>query len=236
MNNDHDSYVAENFDEVVQALAVCGWDTALDAADSESYESMSQALYEAAIVAGEEGNRDNQKVLWLFAEACSMRLSPDKQDEPFSPLWTNRGKRSTIPSDFTESEIAFFSNAVNSVNVPLLKARLADLVWHIQEPRNVDFAIAAIDSYRQVPLNAETWFTEGVFCIRRAIGLSKMIRQAAGDRLDQIETALLSEIQSATTDGAFFGLHVADLLLNEGLGNDQLHTVAARLESLAVTF
>ena len=236
MNNDHDSYVAENFDQVLEALTDCGWDAVLDAAVSESYEFMSQALYEAAMKAGEEGNLDNQKVLWLFAEACSMRLSPDKPDEPFSPFWTNRGKRSTIPSDFTESEIAFFSKAVDSVNVPLLKARLADLVWHIQEPRKVDFAIAAIDSYRQVPLNAEAWFIEGEFCLRRAIGLSKMIRQAAGDRVDQIETSLLSEIRSATTDSAFFGLRLADLLMTEGLGYDHSPTVAAQLESLAAAF
>ena len=112
-------------------------------------------------MAAAEDREAHAKVLRLLGEACSMMLSSDKSNEPFEPLVRIGGSRSTMPDDFTDSEIDFFAQIVDSIDKPTLKGRLADLVWLLRQPRNVKFALDAIDSYTQVPLDVDNWFGDG---------------------------------------------------------------------------
>ena len=63
-----------------------------------------------------------------------------------------------MPDDFTDSELDFFASIIDSIDNPTLKGRLADLVWFRGYPRNVNFALDAIDGYMQIPLDVDTWF------------------------------------------------------------------------------
>lgn len=75
--------------------------------------------------------------------------------------------------------------------ISTLKARVADLVWLKQRPRNIQFALAAIDAYRLIPLDTETWLRGGHECWERAISLARMLKAGAGTRLAEIEIAIL---------------------------------------------
>ena len=231
----HDSYFADNFDEVQVALNECGLDATAYGTDQNSH-AMSQAFFEAGKGAEEGCEEARFRALHLVGEACSFLLSPNKPNEPFEPVAIMNGRRSAIPDDFTDAEIMALSGAIEHVNNPVLKARLADVVWTCQKSLGVTYALTAIDNYTKVPLESDDWFLDGDKGWQRAIVLARMIGQAAGDRVDRIEAEMVQALQSATSEDMFFARSLADTLRSSGLGKTYSAVVAAKLESLAQEF
>ena len=232
MTMSHNRY-REDLILTVEDFTGCGWKTALASAPREDYSSMEQVFYTAAQQAIDQDRQAHGKALWLLADACSMILSPDSVNEPFKPLWVSDSRRSTIPDDFTEADIAFFAQVVEVIDDPWLKARLADLVWLRQHPREVKFALAAIDSYRSIPLNAETWLRGGQACRQRAVNLARRLRRGAGNRLVEIEASLVKAFELETRQDSFLCLVLAGLLKSNGLGGERSVMIAGKLESIA---
>ena len=218
----------------------CGWKAVLAGSDREDYSSISQAFSDAARLVISEDRQAHGKVLSLLDQACSMMLSPDSVNEPFQPFMVLGGQRSTIPDDLSENDVAFFAQIVDEIDDPcpkvhLLKARLADLVWLLQRS-HVKLALAAIDSYRSIPLDSETWLPDGQKCWQRAIGLARMLGAGAGERLEEIEVSILEAFTSATGQDGSLCLWLADLLKTKTLGRDHSTKIATKLESLARDF
>lgn len=197
---------------------------------------MWQALSAAARSAIEQGRVEHGKVLWLLADACSMMLSPSSPNEPFTPFAVSHDRRSVIPDDLLDTDIKFFAEIVDSVDDNWLKARLSDLLWLQVKPRKVAFALSAIDAYRSLPLNVDTWVRGGRECWSRAISLARMLKGGAGDRLQQMEATIVAAFDAAKRDDGFLGLWLADLLKSNGLGQAHRANVARRLEALAREF
>lgn len=219
-----------------QDFAECGWKDVLSTTSREGYSSMWQAFSAAARKAMEEGRQGHGKVLWLLADACSMTLSPKSINEPFKPIMVIEGQRSAIPDDLPDPEIVFFSQIADGIDDPWLMARLADLVWLKQHPRDVNFALAAIDSYRSIPLDTETWIRGGDKCWQRAISLTFMLKDGAGDRLQEMESLIVGVLNSATMQDGFLCNWLADLLYENSLGRANQVEIAQKLESLAREF
>lgn len=220
---------AQNFTE-------SGWKDAITQATREGYSAMWQALSAAARSAIEQGRNEHGKVLWLVADACSMMLSPSSPNEPFKPFAVFHDRRSVIPDDMLDADILFFEEIVDSVDDDWLKARLSDLVWLKGKPRNTAFALKAIDAYRSLPLDTDTWIHGGRDCWPRAISLARMLKGGAGDRLEQMEASIVVAFNAATRADGFLGLWLADLLKSNGLGRTHRADVARRLETLAHEF
>jgi len=146
------------------------------------------------------------------------------------------GRRSALPDDLSESDVEFFSQIVEAVDDPWLRARLADLTWHRQAKRDVRYALAAIDAYRSIALNTENWVRGGRECWARAIRLARMLGRGAGDRVAAIESTIVKVLDAATTKDGFLGVWLADLLDSNGLGRTQCGVVARRMEALAAEF
>ncbi len=197
---------------------------------------MWEAFHAAAEQATEDGRQSHAKVLWLLGDACSMMLSPKSINEPFKPDFVTRRKRSTIPDDLSDTDITFLSEIIDSIDDPWLKARLADLVWLRKRPRDVRFALTAIDSYRSTPIDCKTWASGGRGCWERAISLARMLNAGSGDHLKEIEEAVIKAFDSATRQDGLFTLRLADLLFDTGLGRDKQSIIAQKLESLAREF
>ena len=195
-----------------------------------------QGFYAATRQAMEEGRQSHGKVLQLFADACSMVLSPKSINDPFKPLLVMERGRFPIPEDLSEADIMFFAQIVDAVDDPWLKARIADLIWLKQRPSEVRFALAAIDAYRLIPLSTETWVRDGRECWERAIGLSRMLGTGTGNRLTKIEAAIIQSFESTTKSDGFLGLWMADLLEENGLGRNHKTAIAQKLEALANEF
>lgn len=213
-----------------------GWKEAIAQTSREGYSAMWHALSAAARSAIEQGRNERGKVLWLLADACSMMLSPSSPNEPFKPFAVFHDRRSVIPDDLSDADIQFFAEIVDTVDDDWLKARLADLAWLKAKPRNTAFALKAIDAYRNLPLDTETWIRGGRDCWPRAIGLARMLKGGAGDRLKQMETSIVAAFGAATRADGFFGIWLADLLKSNGLGRMHRADVANKLEALAREF
>ncbi|WP_296508440.1 DUF4209 domain-containing protein [Rhodoferax sp.] len=219
-----------------QDFVECDWKSSLAEIEREGYSAMWQAFSSAARKASEDNRLSHGKALWLLADACSMMLSPKSLNEPFKPFMVMEGRRSVIPDDLSESDIAFYAEIVDAIDDAWLKARIADLVWLKQRPRNVQFALAAIDAYRQIPLDTETWVRGGHECWERAISLARMLRAGSGTRLTEMEAAVFDAFNTATKESGFLGLWLADLLDSNGFGRTHSSVIAQKLNTLAVDF
>lgn len=219
-----------------QDFLECGWKSSLADIEREGYSAMWQALSSAARTASEDNRPSHGKALWLLADACSMMLSPKSLNEPFKPFMVMEGRRSVIPDDLSESDITFYAEIADVIDDAWLKARVADLVWLKQRPRNVQFALAAIDAYRLIPLETEAWVRGGRECWERAISLARMLKAGAGTRLTEMEAAILDAFNTATKESGFLGLWLADLLDANGLGRTHSSVIAQKLNVLAVEF
>ena len=213
-----------------------GWKSALEQVKRKGYSAIWQAYSTAARDATEKGLSKQGKVFWILADACSMMLTPSSQNEPFKPFAVMRDKRSVIADDFHDSDITFLKGIVDVVDDNLLKARLADLAWLKGSPREVSFALKAIDAYRSIPLDVETWISGGQECWQRALALAQMLGKGAGERLQEMEASILSAFNNATATDGFLGFWLAELLNSNGLGRTSAAEVANKLELLASSF
>ena len=216
----------------VEDFSSCGWKTVLAEVDRKDYSSMHSAFSDVAKQATDEKRQAHSKALWLLANACSMMLSPASFNEPFKPYIEFPDRRSTIPDDLSETDIAFFAEIADTIDDPWLKARLADLVW--LKRREFRFALMAIDAYREIPLISETGLHDESKCWERAIVLARMLGKGARDRLAQIEASIVDIFKMEGED--FLFLQWADLLKSKGLGKDHSTMIAKKLESLAHEF
>ena len=220
----------------MEDFAGCGWKEVLAGADRKGYFSMHRAFSDAAKQALDEHRQAHGKTLWLLADACSMMLSPGSVNEPFKPYAVFNDRRTVIPDDLSETDVAFFAEIVEAIDDPWLKARLADLVWLIQCPRAVKFALMAIDSYRLIPLDTETWVRDGGKCWQRAISLARMLGAGSSDRLAEMEASILGVFGSITKQDGFLGFWLADLFSSHALGSNHATTITTKLETLAREF
>jgi len=214
----------------------CDWRKVLAGTARADYAEISQALFSAARCAAEEGREAEARIFGLLADACSMVLRPSSPNAPFQPMFVMAGKRSAIPEDLRREDLDFFVLILDEIDHPRLQARLADLVWLMKSPRDPKFALTAIDSYRKIPLNTESWARDGRACWERAVQLSLMLGNAARDRLRQIEETLLSALKRARAKDGFLALWLAELLLETGLGRSKAAEIASKLEQLAKQF
>ncbi|MCF6155769.1 MAG: hypothetical protein E3K36_11075 [Candidatus Brocadia sp.] len=209
------------------------WREAIENAGEHGYSSYWDSFSKAARHAMEDGNSAKGKVLWLLADACSMMLNPESFNEPFQPFMVIHGKRSAVPADFTNTDLFFFEGILPEIEDYHLKARIADILWLVGKPRKVQYALSAIDSYIQFPLDVENLLKDGKEAWRRATRLALMLKHGTGNRLQNIQDSIFSEFQAADFSGQSHALWLADLLeiayLEEGRSND----VAAKLSIFA---
>lgn len=148
-----------------QHFAESGWRDVLTDCAPESYSAMWRAFSSAARKAMEAKQLERGKALWLIADACSMMLRPKSINEPYQPIMVIVGKRTVISDDFSEADTVFLAQIVDGIDDVRLKARIADVAWLRGRPREIRFALMAIDAYRAIPLDAKTWVRDGRECL-----------------------------------------------------------------------
>ncbi|OOZ41870.1 hypothetical protein BOW53_02430 [Solemya pervernicosa gill symbiont] len=216
-----------------EAFEQSGWQDILESVKKEDYSSMWQAFSSAAQESIEVERLSEGRILWLLADACSMALRPSSLNEPFAPFTILDGKRSALPEDLNPEEIDLLSSIYADIDEPKLCARISDLVWLAKKPKDPQAAISAIDAYRQVPIDTESWIRDGRVCWDRSIQLCLMLKAGAGDRLHQIEESLQAALLgTAATDGNLV-LWIADLLQKHRLAKTVATHICEHLENLA---
>lgn len=213
-----------------------GWKEVLKSTTREGYPDMWHAFSAAARQAIEGKKTAEGKALWLLADACSMMLNSASVNEPFKPIMVMEGNRSVLPDDFQEIDVKLFSQIAEEVDDVWLRARLADLVWLLQRPRDPKYARLAIDAYRAIPLDVDNWLRGGRDCWDRAIRLALMLGKGAGDRIEQMDVSILEAFESARSEDGFLALWLANSMTEYGLGRSKQGEIAKKLETFARSF
>jgi hypothetical protein len=132
------------------------WQEAVAASDGSCY-GMWQSFSAAARAATESGDPSVAKILWLLADACSLRLFPQSLNNPFRTAVVHANGRSASTEDFNQDDVKLLAEVAGEMADVRLRARLADMAWLLIKPRNPSFALLAIDAYREMPLDVETF-------------------------------------------------------------------------------
>lgn len=182
----------------------------------------------------EDGNHAKGKIFWLLADACSMALHPEKIHEPLVASIVLLGNRSAILDDFGESDMSFFALILPYIEDYRLRARLSDVLWLKQLPKNISFALEAIDAYSCYPLNFEE-IVESKNIWHRAIALSLQLGKASEERLKNLQNMLYSkflEIEYEPSEKIF--LHwLAELLMIARVDREKGYEIILKLKSFA---
>lgn len=208
----------------------------LNESSGDGYTSIYSDFSKVARKSLDDGNPKQAKIYWLLSDACSMMLSSDNRNDPFKPLAVLADGRSAIADDFSEEEISFLAEIIPEVTDIRLKARLADLAWVKATKKDLNHALIAIDSYRQIPLDTETWVRDGKECWYRAVTLAAILRSGAGNRIQEMEKDIQKAFDGSTESDGYLAFWLADLMVNFGLGRSNATLVATKLEAMAKTF
>lgn len=225
----------ENSIELDRSIFVeCNWtyDTSPD--ERYGYPSLMYSLQKYSEKMAEQGKVINSKVFILLAQAASMMLVASGINEPFKASFQDfqSGRRSALPDDFNEEELTFFENILNDVDEPLLKARLADLLWLLRKPRKSEYAKEAIDSYISHPINDETWHRGVNDCWERAARLCIQIKDF--DRLGSIKSKLFEAMFAEYPRTKFMTFWIAELLDKLKIDKDFIENIAPLLFKNAI--
>jgi hypothetical protein len=207
------------------------WRAALGQASREGYVAMHTALSKAVKEALDAGRTAQGKVLWLFSDACSMMLKPAQVSEPFAPLWEIGDRRSVVADNFTDVDLDFFTLAFPGIDDPWLRARIADLLWVRRRNLGPQMALEAIDAYRAIPLNWETWRSGGCDCWKRAVRLATVLKHACEERFAQMERAIFAALERTSVNDGIFPIGLASLLRMLGINADARLRIAELLKA-----
>ncbi|ADU98490.1 DUF4209 domain-containing protein [Alicycliphilus denitrificans] len=216
----------------VQDFQASGWQQALDGV--QRFTDYWTSLSRAAELASSGADAKKTKVLWLLADAASMRLIPASTNQPFDAMLRTQDRRSALPDDFTADDIAFFNDALPHVADARLRARLADLVWLRKGgPRGPSAALTAIDAYRETSLTPDGWLDGGRQSWSRALRLALSLRTAAGTRFAEMEFAMRAAFDAADwPNGRFFAHSLAKVMHEYKVSENDRPAVAAKLAAL----
>ena len=168
-----------------------------------------------------------KKSLLLLANICSPILNSESRNDPFQPFMTWRNKRSFLPIDLTDEEILYLSSIVDEDLPPILKARIADILWIYSTPKNKKHSEIVIENY--ISMNVCNEFFEHdiyVFGERAAI-LAKQTRNSS--LIEKIKLKLLNEINHPSTSWDFHLLKIIEIFLKTELDKGLNHELAEKL-------
>lgn len=214
-------------------FARSNWRETISSASSHGYSSLSQAFNKSSASYNDSNEISKSHIMRLLSQACSMMIDAKSINEPFKPILQDfqAGRRSAIPDDFTVDELAFFDSILECIDEPMLKGRLADILWLCKKPKNPSHARIAIEAYTSHPIQIDTWRRDIDKCWERASRLCLQIKDYK--KLEVIEERLCAAFQVDYPKSLFMPLWLAQMIDRLGLGRDKNGEIAQRLYSIA---
>ena len=168
-----------------------------------------------------------KKTLTLLAKICSPILNLESRNDPFQPLMTLENKRSFLPIDLTEEENLYLSSIVNEDIPPILKARIADILWTYSVPKNKKYSEIAIESYISMDV-CDDFFEPNIYTFwERAVVLAKQTKN--GSLIEKIKSKLLHEIDRPSTNWDFHLLKIIEIFVKTDLAKELNQDFAEKL-------
>lgn len=201
------------------------WDYEPDDQDHMGYFSVTNKLQEYSTKKTESGNVDQALMLDLLARATSMMMVSESINDPFVPFRQSQTRRSTYTDDFTEDELNFFEEIVDSIKEPWVTARIADILW--LRHRSKDCALLAIDAYIARPICPDTWNRGEKDCWERAGRLCLLLRDQ--QRLAVINKTLHDAFQLEYPECLYMHLWLAKLMDILAIDKEYLDEISNKL-------
>jgi hypothetical protein len=196
-----------------------------------AYHEMHTRLLMAVEPAQAAGDAAKAAALTLLANICSMMLRPADRAAPFQPMMVLAdGRRTMLDHDLTDADVTLLASFAPDVQHDLLRARLADLVWHKDRKQGVGFARMAIDGYRMHPVSEDAWHVDGQACWHRALQLAASIGNDAA--VAEIEATLLDAFRRAVEAQSKDALWYLRPLYAERCARSHADDIAGQLEQL----
>lgn len=168
-----------------------------------------------------------KKSLLLLANICLPKLNSESRNEPFQPFMTLGNKRSFLPIDLTDEENLYLSSIVDEDLPPILKARIADILWTYSKPKNKKHSEIAIENYISMDV-FDDFFQPDVYVFwERAVMLAKQIKNSS--LIEKIKSKLLNEIDHPSTSWDFHLLKIIEIFDNTDLDKGLNHELAEKL-------
>ncbi|MEL7798038.1 MULTISPECIES: DUF4209 domain-containing protein [Idiomarina] len=208
------------------------WEHTTLEGQSPCYSSLMRSLQDLSKIKDEAGLKKQADVLALLAHVASMRLSPNKMNQPLQPLFIDyqNDNRAVAPEDFSKEEIEFLESVLSVVTDPWLKTRIADLLWISKKPKDPSFARKAIDSYVSHEIDISTWEFDVKHCYARALALCRQLKER--ERFNKIKNKLLSNINSESNENFRIVVFIANFVHEQGIDKDDAESIAIVLKAI----
>ena len=168
-----------------------------------------------------------KKSLLLLANICSPIFNSESRNDPFQPLMTSENKRSFLPIDLTKEEILYLSSIVDEDLPPILKARIADILWFYLTPKNKKHSEIAIENYISMNVCNEFFEPDIYVFWERAVMLAKQTKNSS--LIGNIKSKLLNEMAHPSTNWDFHLLKIIKIFVKTDLDKRLNHELAEKL-------
>lgn len=211
------------------------WQDVARQAEHPSYTHISTKFSQKAAELEKAGDSTGASVYHFLNHIVFIHLDPDNKDQPLRPAWMSPTGRSAAIEDFDEQARDMIEKLIQSTEMPLLRARFADMLWLLRKDYKMA-EIAATDylaAFMQVD-DGDNWAYEFA-CMKRGMALARMLgakKKLFLDYVSFIETRL-SSLETTCTDSLGAGL--LDLLFEYRAGDPVVfariaETIGDRLE------
>lgn len=219
----------------LEDLQHCGADELLNLpTPAVAYHEMQNRLHVATEAALAADDQSKAAALRLLVQICSMMLMPDEPSTPFKPMLVMSTGRTMIPEDLMLADVDLLADLAPILKHPLLRARVADLVWFKVRGKGVKFAHMAVEAYRQPSIEGVEWDIEALTCCQRAIQVAASTGKGGGAVIGEIARELLVSFWRAVdADEQQAALRYLRPLQAEGLATGEAKRIAAALEEIA---
>jgi hypothetical protein len=178
-------------------------------------------------IATNETNTKLRKSLFLLSNICSPILNLESRNDPFQPVITWGNERSFLPIDLNDGEILYLSSIVDEDLPPILKARIADILWTYSKPKNKKHSEIAIENYISMDVFKDFLQPDIYVFLERAAMLAKQAKN--NSLIEKIKSKLLEEIENPSTNWDFHLLTIIEIFDNTDLDEERNHKLAEKL-------
>lgn len=178
-------------------------------------------------IATNETNTKLRKSLFLLSNICSPMIDLESRNDPFQPFMTWGNKRSFLPIDLTDEEILYLSSILDEDLPPILKARIADILWAYLKPKNKKYSEIAIENYISMDVFKDFFQPDIYVFWEKAAMLAKQAKN--NSLIEKIKSKLLEEIENPSTNWDFHLLTIIEIFDNTDLDKERNHKLAEKL-------
>lgn len=194
------------------------------------------SVFEIASAFSSQANKEKDKkiaeTLTLLAKVTSPTLQPTSRNEPFIASCSNPYPIFT-PTLLTSEELDSLADILEEIEQPILKARIADILWIYAKPKKREHCITAIKSYLAIEASNNFSYLDIYDLWERASYLSVSLKDQTIS--EEIKNKLVLEFEKDSIHWDFHPLRISEIILNTGLDNSILQQLGEKLLEISLS-